>query len=278
MQVIGYWDLNEKQTYEVTKEKYRVQHADTTQRELVKYEVDITIVDSTASSYTIEWVYRHIDQDSENEFEKKLAGISNNRKVIIKTSEMGAFQEVVNWQELRDEIKGATGVVRKEFKHIPKIDLVIDKVEAMFLTKEAIESMAIKDIQQFYSFHGAVYTLGEEVSGQLQVPNNYGGEPFNSDASLILDELNVEDNNGVIWMWQTIDSKALTDATYSFLKESATAAGNKFPERKDFPSVQSKTTTAARIHGSGWLVYSRETKEVTADGALAFEERTIEIK
>lgn len=278
VQVIGYWDINETQSYVITNEKYRVTGSDTTQREFVKYEVDVTITDSTATSYTIEWVYRHVQPDNANPFVRKLAGISDNMKVIIKTDEMGAFKEVVNWEQIRDEIKKSTDLLRTEYKHIPKMDEVVDKVEAMFASKEAIQTIAIKDIQQFYTYHGGRYELGKEINGQLPVPNLTGGAPFNSDVTILLDEIDEEDNNSIIRMWQSINSEELTDATYAFLKKNATAAGTPFPGRKDFPALQSETRTAARIHNAGWIIFSRETKEVTAADSLAFEERVIEIK
>ena len=171
MQVIGYWDKNETQTYIITNEKYRVSGTDTTQRELVTYEVDVTIKDSTANSYTIEWLYRNIDPGTDNPFARKLAGISDNMNVVIKTNEMGAFMEVVNWKDIRDEIRKATALLRTEFKHIPQMDVVVAKVDAMFSTKEAIQAQAIKDVQQFYTYHGGKYALGEEVNGNLPITN-----------------------------------------------------------------------------------------------------------
>lgn len=278
VQVIGYWDKNETQTYIITNEKYRVTGTDTTKREFVTYEVDITVKDSTANSYTIEWLYRHVDLDTENPFSRKLAGISNNLKVLIKTDELGAVKEIVNWEQIRDEIKKSTAALRIEFKHIPQIDLVVDKVEATFSSKEAIEALAVKDINQFYTFHGAKYDLGQEINGQLPVPNTLGEEPFTADVTILLDEINAEDDNYILRMWQTIDSEVLTETTYTHLKKIAGANAANFPTREDFPALQNEIMTAARIHGSGWVIYSRETKEVTADGALAFEERVIEIK
>lgn len=54
VQVVGYWNKNETQSYTITDEKYKVQNGDTTAREFYKFDVDITIIDSTADSYTIE--------------------------------------------------------------------------------------------------------------------------------------------------------------------------------------------------------------------------------
>ncbi|MBJ6118606.1 hypothetical protein JAO76_10410 [Pontibacter sp. BT310] len=278
MQVIGYWDKNETQTYVITSESFKVTGTDTTKREFTKYEVDITIKDSTASSYTIEWVYRGIEMNTDNQFTKELAKISENLKVIIKTDEMGAFKEVVNWEEIRNEMKRGAAHLKKQFKHIPNITAITDQVESTFTTKQAIESAAIKDIQQFYTYHGAKYQLGKEVTGQLEVPNLYGSKPFIADVSIVLDEINEEDNDAVIRMWQTIDSEQLTTATVNYMQKMAKSANTKSPDLSKIPALQNETRTVARIHGSGWIIYSSEIKEVWADNILAFEERIIEIK
>ncbi|MBB6612114.1 hypothetical protein H7F15_13775 [Pontibacter sp. Tf4] len=278
VQVIGYWDKNETQTYIITNEKYRVTGTDTTKREFSKYEVDVTIKDSTANSYTIEWAYRGIQMDTDNQFTKELAKVSENLSVIFKTDEMGAFQEVVNWKEIRDEIKKGTTHLRQEFKHIPKINEIIDQVESTFTTREAIEAAAIKDIQQFYTYHGGRYQMGQEITGQLEVANLYGGKPFKADVSILLDELNGEEDNAILRMWQTIDSKQLTEATVAYLGKMSKAVGAAKPDLSRMPPLQHETRVASRIHGSGWVIYSIETKEVSAENTLAFEERIIEIK
>jgi hypothetical protein len=84
VQVIGYWDKNEKQSYEISFEKYKLKEGDTTSRELVRYNVDITVIDSTSASYTVEWFYRNYRIETENSIAKKLMSLSENMKVIIK--------------------------------------------------------------------------------------------------------------------------------------------------------------------------------------------------
>lgn len=279
VQVIGYWDNKEKQTYVVTTEKYKVKGSDTTSRELMTYEVDVTIKDSTAKSYTVEWFYKNFNTNTNNQFIKKLTSIAQDMSVIIKTDEMGAFVEVVNWTEVRDYIKKSTSILKNEFKDIPKIDEIIKQIVGMFLTKEAIQSAAIKEIQQFYTYHGGKYKLGEETTGQMKLANLYGGEPFDAEVTVKLDEINAEDGNSIIRMWQTINSKQLTDASYEFIKELSKTMGTKPPKRDEIPPLKNETRTASRIHGaSGWIIYSVETKEVSAENTINFEERTIEMK
>lgn len=148
----------------------------------------------------------------------------------------------------------------------------------MYNSKESIEANTIKDALQFYTFHGAKYTLGEKYEGQLQFPNNYGGKPFDVTTTVNLDELNVSDDNSVIRMYQVVDSKQLTDATYGYLKR-AGILGDSLPSREKMPSVSTEIWTASRIHGStGWTTYSIETREIKSEETINVEERIIQIK
>src|SRR5690348_9739445 len=108
-QIIGFWDRGEKQSYMVSYEKLDIKGADTTSRSMMKYDVDVTIVDSTTNTYTVEWLYKNFQTDSDNALIKKIVQSSNNMKVLIKTDEFGAVQEVVNWTEVRDYMKKTIG-------------------------------------------------------------------------------------------------------------------------------------------------------------------------
>lgn len=283
IQVIGYWNLKEKQAYTVTYEKYKVKESkDTSDREKITYDVDITILDSTAKSYTVEWFYRNYQMDSNNsELLKKLMSIAEDIKVVIKTDEYGSFLEVVNYKEVQAYIKKAVVEIKKEFRATPNIDAILKNIEKTFISKEAVQSLAIKDIHQFYTFHGAKYKLGEELNASMKQANLLGGEPFDVDVTVQMDEMNVdeENDNVVLRMWQTINSDQLTDATFKYLEKMAKDMGTPAPKREDIKPLQNETRTASRIHGpTGWIIYSVETKEVWTEGIVNIEERTIEIK
>jgi hypothetical protein len=148
----------------------------------------------------------------------------------------------------------------------------------MYMSKESIEANAIKDALQFYTFHGAKYTLGEKLTGKVQLMNNFGGKPFDTELSVSLDEIDQENDIALIRMYQNIDSQQLTDATYAYLKTVA-PAGKPMPAKDKFPLLTNETWTASQIHGgSGWVIYSIETKQTMAEGIVNVEERTIELK
>jgi len=278
VQVIGYWSKYDKQSYDVTYEKYKVKNKDTISRELMKYEVDVKIIDSTANSYTIEWFYKNYSIDTENELVRKLTSIANDISVKIKTDEYGAFVEVIDWEEVRDYLEKVTEKLKVELKDVPNYKEIIANVMSIYSTKESVEANAIKDALQFYKFHGVKYKLGEELTGKLETSNNFGGKPFETDVQYSLDEINETDGNSILRSNEIINSEELTDATYNYLKKLGTF-GDKFPPRNKFPSLTNETNTASRIHGEiGWIIYSIETKTVTAEETTNIEERIMEIK
>lgn len=278
VQVIGYWDKNEKQTYIVTNESYKVKDSDTTSRESYKYAVDITIVDSTADSYTIDWFYHDYDIKADNELIKKLSSIAEDMTVTILTDGLGAFKEVKNWKDIRDFILKGTKILKKETKDIPNIDKVIKQMEDMYSTKESIEAAAIKEIQQFYTYHGGKYKLGEEISASMKVANLYGGEPFDTEVTLWLDEINTEDNNSIIRMQQIVNSEQLTKTTFDYLTKMSETMKVPGPKWDGFPPLKNETWTSSRIHNAGWVIYSIETQEVSAEGVTNVKENIIELQ
>lgn len=277
--VIGYWDKNEKQTYSVIQEKYKIKDNDTASREVIKYDVDIFIKDSTAKSYTIVWTYRNFDASTDNKFTKRLMSLGNNMDVIIKTDEMGSFLEVVNWKEVREYIKDALATLEKEFKDVPKIKEITKQVGDMFTSREAIESGAIKDVLQLYTFNGAKYKLHEVLTGKQQLANLFGGEPFDADFEIEFAELDTTNSSAVLRYSQSVDKKHATDQTYEFLKKTARNVGAPEPKREDIPELSLEDRTASRIHGpSGWVLYSINVREITADNVMSVETREMELQ
>ena len=283
VQVISYWNKLDKQTYKISEEAYKVTDAkDTVKREFSTYFVDVEVVDSTKDSYTVKWQYRDLNiVSSTNPFAEKLFSISSSTPIIFTVSEMGAFKEVVNWKELRDIIKKGIKMLSTDYKDtVPNFDKLIEQIGAMYSTKEAIESTCIQDIQQFYTFHGGKYKLGEEIIDSLKVSNGLGGSPFDAELSVMLDEINSEDDNFILRTTQTVDANQLTDAVYDYVKKVSETMKIPFEiKRENFPLGMNEISTASRIHGgSGWVIYTVQTKIVSMENVTSFNERIIEIE
>jgi hypothetical protein len=277
-QAITYWEKGEKQNYTITTEKIKLKGSDTTSKEMTTYDVEISVANVNDKYYTIEWAYKNIKTNSSDPTIQKLMNMTKNMKVIFKTNELGTFTEVVNWKEIKDYIQKTTSALKKEFKDVPEMDQVLKQIEATYSTREAIESASIKDIQQFHSFFGAKYKLGEVLNGNLKVPNIYGTEPFDCDFTVYLDEINEEDNNYILRSTQEINKEQLINATFGYLTTLAKNMKVDPPKREDLKDLGNEILTASRIHGSGWIVYSIQTVTVTSDSITNIEERIIELK
>lgn len=277
-QVITYWDKGEKQNYSVTTKKIKLKGTDTASKDITTYDVEITVLNQADKSYTIQWLYKDIKTNSTNQTIQKLMNITKDMKVIFKTDELGAFTEVVNWKEIRDYIQKATTSLSKEFAVILEMDKLLKQIAMTYSSKEAVESAAIKDIRQFHTFHGAKYKLGEVLKGQLKVPNLLGTEPFDSDFTIYLSEINEADNNFIMRATQEVNKEQLTNATFDYLTKMANIMKIKSPKREDLKDLKNETLTASRIHGTGWIVYSVQTTTVTSDNLTNIEERIIELK
>ena len=281
VQVIGYWDINDTQSFEASYQKYKVKDSDTTYTMKVGYDIDVTVKDSSANSYTIEWLYKNYKIETDDPIIKKISTVAENLSVLFKTDELGVFIEVINWEEIKIYIEKSISIIKEEYKDVPYMGKILDQTAVIYNSKEAIEANAIKDIVQFYNFHGLKYKLGETLTGNIETRNNFGGKPFDTEVEYSLDEINAEDGNAVFRMRNTIDSKQLTKATYAYLKKMAETLGQKDLNVADLdiPPLTNETWIASRIHGStGWVIYSVLTKEVTADSTTNVEETIIEIK
>ncbi len=277
-QVITYWEKGEKQNYSVTHEKVKLKGVDTTSRELTTYDVEIEVLDQTDTSYTVQWVYKNLKTTHENPVVQRIMNITQDMRVVFRTSELGAFMEVLNGEEIKDYISKAALALKNEFKTLPEMDKVLAQIEATYSSKKAIESASIKDILQFHTFHGAKYKLGEILEAQIKVPNIYGEEPFDSEVTLYLDEIDEEDNNFIMRATEEINQEQLTAATFSYLTTLAKNINANPPKREDIENLKNEILTASRIHGTGWIVYSVQTTTVSSGDQSDVEERIIEIK
>ena len=278
VQVVSYWDKGEKQNYTITLEKIKLKGEDTTSKELISYDVEVSVTGATKNSYTVQWDYKNFKTNDKNELTQELSKINKNMQVIYKTDEMGGFIEVINWKEIRAYNQKAIALLRKKFGTAPEIEKMLKQIENSFSTKEAIEAASIKDIQQFHSFHGGKYKLHEEISDKIKVPNVLTNIPFDADYSLYLDEINETDNNYILRSSQVVDSTQLMDATFQFLSNLAKSMNIKAPKKEDIKGLSNDIQLASRIHGTGWVVYSIQTTTVNSDNQSNIEERIIEVK
>jgi hypothetical protein len=276
VQVVGYWSKGDKQSYLLTKDRYTVTGTDTTDREISQTEIDVTVLDSTATSYTIEWLYKSIKSTSKDPLVQKFYKLAQNVKFVITTNEMGTFGEVANVKDLQLYATNTAQILKKELKATKNADAIVNRLYASFASKESIENDLSEEIYQFYFYHGGKYKLDVPATMKLELPNASGGKPIAAELVIKLTEINAEDDNYVIRSSQLVDKAQATEATFQILRQS-----NQLEEgftRDQMPEVIIEDTMAARIHGTGWTTYSTKTKTITTGDTSDVEQWTIELQ
>lgn len=267
VQVVGYWGMNEKYEYKGSYQKYKVTGKDTVFESDMTYDITIKITDSTSNSYKVEWLYKNHKFKRGNKIAKLISNPTDSVKVEFITDELGAFKEVLNMEELLSfyDKKFKTLIKESRDKELKKILIQVNK---QFKNENFIKNNSYKDLLNFYTFHGAKYDLKKEYNAKMKTSNNYGGEPFDTEVKVWLDEIDSENNNFIMRSYQKIDSIQLKNAVSKHLK----APLNKIPE------ITNETYIANRIHGTGWTTYSILTREVNSDNSKSVEEYIIKIK
>ncbi|MBK8546917.1 MAG: hypothetical protein IPL63_05895 [Saprospiraceae bacterium] len=268
----------EKQNYWVTFDVFKVNGSDTTSRDNLTYDIEITVLTADEKSYTVEWRFKNAVTTSQLPALKNQVPLINGKKIVIKTNELGAFQEVVNWKELKAFMQTAIIKAKKEYQNDPEKDNYFKQIEGEYKTKETIEASAIKEILQFHNFHGGKYKLGEVLEGKTTQSNPYGPQPFDVDITVVLDEINVDEDNFTLRSWQEINKEQLADATFNYLTKSANSMKVKPPTREDVKNLTNETFTSSVVHPTGWMLFTMEIKTVTQGNIKNIEERIIELK
>ena len=277
-QVVGYWAKGNEISYKVSDYKIKIVDGDTVNTELITYDVDITILKADKKGFTIQWHHKNIETNNPNPTIYKLLLVTNELKVQFRTDEFGAFVEVLNWKEIKNYTLKKVDELRKEFKDMPEMALVLNNIEKIYMTKEAIEAVVIKDIRQFLTFHGTVYTLGEQNSTLVEVFHLYSAQPFEAESIVELKEINAKEENFLLGQYCAVDEAQLQDAAYTFFSTVAKQMKKTLPKKEEFINMRKEFSTTSAMHSSGWPLWSFGKSINSALSITHIEEFRIELK
>ena len=278
VQTISYFAIGDKQYYKVEKNAYKIKGEDTLTKSKISYDVDITVLDSGANFYIIEWKYTNLKANTNNKILDEVATLSEDMRAVIKTSELGEVISLENWKEIKKKSKK---FIKKSKKKFPKNTFskeVLSSLERNYRDEKGIFNNAIKDVHLYFNFHGGKYTMGESYDAIIKMPNIYN-DSIDMALSVYLDNINDLENNYVIRMMQTANAEQLKDAAYKYMLSLNKLKKDAQPIKKsDIPPITNEINTAARIHTTGWVMYIIELKEVFSEEITKIDETIIELR
>ncbi len=278
VQVVAYWDKGEKQDYIITKSRTKAENGNTISTDSVRYDVELTVADSTATSYTMQWIYKKVYSDNINPIVNQVNKSVEGLKILYKTDELGAFDSVLNWEEIDQYMKKQYDMLRIFAKSSPEIMNAINKAQAIFSNKSILEASGIKEIKQFHNFYGGAFKVNEVIADLLETASPFSDKPIMADVSVLLTDIDAENDFYVMASLHTIDPEQLADMAYNALKKFAGNTNTPQPKREDIQGLANETYVVSSIHNWGWLIYSELTSNVTALDSDVTDKCIIEIK
>ena len=269
VQTVAYWELNEEYSYSGLYSNYKVTEQDTSYTSKISYDVNIKILEETDSTYTVEWLYSNHQLLEGTDIVKKLSKTNDSIRVIFKTDELGAFVELINMEEILQYYEDKFSRLSNEYSNDKSLIQIINSTKEAFSNPTYVLNNSIKDLSDFYTFHGAKYDLNEEYKAVLQTPNNFNPlSPFDTTTTVWLDEINSENNNYILRSSLVIDENQLKQ---SVSKKTGVSIDS-------IPELTHETLIASRIHGSGWTTYMISSREVKTEKELSIEEFILQMK
>ncbi len=193
---VAYWKMNETHHYKVTKIKLQLKDSAVVKTDTTLYDVTFKVVDSTANSYTISWMFANdltnIYQIPDTTFQKFAKYQTTN--VIYTTNEMGAFQEIKNWKEIGDLMKdmftdlAEYQELRFKLKN-SELQKAMDSYTQVYGSKQGIEQLVFKEIQYFHFPLGLGFKTNEAVLYEEQLPNMFGGDPIKGNGKIYFESI-----------------------------------------------------------------------------------------
>lgn len=280
VQVVAYWETGEVYTYDLIslKEKTNGSEIESSNSSTVSF--DFKILDETETSYEIEMLYHSLRIESDDILTSKLASLTDSLKIVAITNEMGAFQEVKNWKEIRIYMNEAISILKDELNElnilsIDELNQIFNQFSKLYQTKESIESQIIEDLSIFLTYHGGLYTR-EAIHSEIKSPNIYQPDkPFDTKVRLKVERIDEDDNTFNIYMLQEIDSDQLKEASLEFLKKIADESGNPITDNLEKARFLNETEITSIIHGSGWPIRIEYSKTVDVQDTRNLETKLI---
>jgi hypothetical protein len=201
---IPFWRNGENKIYHITRIIEKFERGELKSKHGFSYEAHITVLDSSASSYTVQWIF-HLPQKvkSENPGLADSLVVYEGMKMIYKASRSGVFIELINWQEVRDSyVKMMELSLPKNLDSAAKT--AVEQSKALFNSKGMAESALIREIQIFHFAYGNEFTTTEKKL-ETQLPNPFSGAPLPAVQTYKLSELNLQAGYFTLNFTQDID-------------------------------------------------------------------------
>src|SRR5688572_9828202 len=171
--VVTYWEKGDILKFSLLQKKEKYKDARLVSDGSSTSTIIITVIDATDKSYTLNWKCDQIkvnDAGAMDTFSLRLIQIIEGINFTYKASELGEFQELLNWEEVRDFVHQLIDKLGQQSKNTD-ISSALIETKKIFDSKESIEQIILRDVQLLHTLYGGEYKLNEKISSETELPN-----------------------------------------------------------------------------------------------------------
>jgi hypothetical protein len=196
---VSYWSIGDYYEFTITKVKKRWKNDTIIKNEESSYIASFNVIDSSATSYTIKWVYENDLGNTYNFSEEVLKTLEKYEftEVIYTTTEVGAFIEVVNWKEISEQVSSMFDDLKIAFAagdhgKLKQLDKVFSPLKKAYSSKQGIETLLLKELQYIHFPMGLSYQVKDTLKYEELLPNLTGGNPIKGNTLLYVESVDHE--------------------------------------------------------------------------------------
>jgi hypothetical protein len=218
--LIPIWEKGEKRIYEIVKIREQNQPP---MKSTSRTSAEILVLEESDSGYKMQWKWGKVTIDgaaqTSNPIVQRFANLQEGLSIKFRIDEAARIEEVENWEEIRDYILKAIGIIQEESRSSGADANVLiqtaSQMRSMFSNKEQIKTFCIGDIQLFMAAIGRDYDPCKPFEYEDRIANPFGGEPLPTKGKFSLKVSDVKSDNVLVLWEQVFDSdkalKAITE-------------------------------------------------------------------
>lgn len=222
---VSYWSTGDSYDFRVTKIDRRWRGGELAKDDSSSYIANFEVLDSTDTDYTIKWSYE--TDFSKYEIPEEFAVKFNDYRmteIIYRTSELGEFLEVVNWQEISAKMQGlfddvTQDIMNEDPEHAKMANNVFQTFKQAYASKEGIEQLVVTELRLIHFPFGLEYSVEEPVRYEDELPNMFGGKPIRGDAMLYFQEVDFDEEYCVMIQERRLNPEDTRDMILNLLKK-----------------------------------------------------------
>lgn len=217
--IIPLWNNNESYAVKI-KSSTTDQKNDKTQNYFSTFDAHFTVKEVSDDGYKVEWIYTNANlSDNEPVIENQIVAKLLNTKLLIKFSDIGRFEELINSDEVMLITNKAIDELIANSTSDPTMNTQYKIAKQLVETKQGLEIAILKQIKFYHFSFGYNYSLNFVQTNDMKLPNPVGGLPFDAVEKVQLTKIDNENSVCIIETSKCIEAKKLKNAIVEYVKK-----------------------------------------------------------